>query len=185
MHSSSSSSSSSSSAEPILATTRVQIVVRGIVQGVRFRPFVFSLAARRALKGRVRNNAIGVLIDVEGDARVSVNRERILFRRLRQPERGHDSLIRDYPDGCPVRQTRANCDDGRELRRRAVQRGHRDAIGVMQRRARGVFLAPLQVVPGESHRDRVGEPHGRIIPLVVAAALLQIAPDAALRRAAL
>ena len=57
------------SAEQILAITRVQILVRGIVQGVGFRPFVFSLAARRALKGRVHNNAIGVLIDVEGDAR--------------------------------------------------------------------------------------------------------------------
>ncbi|MBC7929286.1 MAG: carbamoyltransferase HypF [Rubrivivax sp.] len=47
--------------------TRVQIQVRGIVQGVGFRPFVFALARRRALKGRVLNNASGVLIDVEGD----------------------------------------------------------------------------------------------------------------------
>ncbi len=41
--------------------------MRGIVQGVGFRPFVFALARRRALKGRVLNNASGVLIDVEGD----------------------------------------------------------------------------------------------------------------------
>lgn len=47
--------------------TRAQILVRGIVQGVGFRPFVFSLARRRALRGRVFNNASGVLIDVEGD----------------------------------------------------------------------------------------------------------------------
>lgn len=46
---------------------RVQITVRGIVQGVGFRPFVFWLAQRRALRGRVLNNASGVLIDVEGD----------------------------------------------------------------------------------------------------------------------
>lgn len=46
---------------------RVQITVRGIVQGVGFRPFVFSLAQRRALRGRVLNDASGVLIDVEGD----------------------------------------------------------------------------------------------------------------------
>src|SRR5689334_11217785 len=46
---------------------RVQILVRGIVQGVGFRPFVFSQAQRRALKGRVLNNATGVLIDVEGE----------------------------------------------------------------------------------------------------------------------
>lgn len=47
--------------------TRTRILVRGIVQGVGFRPFVFSLALRRRLRGRVLNNASGVLIDVEGD----------------------------------------------------------------------------------------------------------------------
>ncbi|MEP6922588.1 MAG: carbamoyltransferase HypF [bacterium] len=47
--------------------TRSQILVRGIVQGVGFRPFVYSQASRRALRGRVCNNATGVLIDVEGD----------------------------------------------------------------------------------------------------------------------
>lgn len=38
------------------------------MQGVGFRPFVFSQANRRALRGRVLNNATGVLIDVEGEA---------------------------------------------------------------------------------------------------------------------
>ncbi|MGB9181688.1 MAG: carbamoyltransferase HypF [Pyrinomonadaceae bacterium] len=52
-----------------LTTTRVQIIVRGIVQGVGFRPYVFSLAQRRALRGRVLNNTTGVLIDVEGEGR--------------------------------------------------------------------------------------------------------------------
>ncbi|HEX5733009.1 MAG TPA: carbamoyltransferase HypF [Blastocatellia bacterium] len=47
---------------------RVQILVRGIVQGVGFRPFVFSLAKRRSLRGRVLNNTTGVLIDVEGES---------------------------------------------------------------------------------------------------------------------
>jgi hydrogenase maturation protein HypF len=46
---------------------RVQIQVRGLVQGVGFRPFVFSLAERLALRGRAFNNGAGVLIDVEGD----------------------------------------------------------------------------------------------------------------------
>lgn len=45
---------------------RVQIIVRGIVQGVGFRPFIYSLAVRRALTGRVFNTTGGVLIDVEG-----------------------------------------------------------------------------------------------------------------------
>ncbi|MEP6912040.1 MAG: carbamoyltransferase HypF [bacterium] len=46
--------------------TRSEILVRGIVQGVGFRPFVYSQASRRALRGRVRNNTTGVLIEVEG-----------------------------------------------------------------------------------------------------------------------
>ncbi len=56
-----------SSTEHQAVTTRVQILVRGIVQGVGFRPYVFSLAHRLALKGRVLNNTTGVLIDVEGE----------------------------------------------------------------------------------------------------------------------
>ncbi len=47
---------------------RVQILVRGIVQGVGFRPFVFSLARGRSLRGQVFNNTSGVLIDVEGES---------------------------------------------------------------------------------------------------------------------
>ncbi len=48
--------------------TRSQITVRGIVQGVGFRPFVYSLAKRCDLRGQVLNNTTGVLIDVEGEA---------------------------------------------------------------------------------------------------------------------
>ena len=47
--------------------TRTQIQIKGIVQGVGFRPFVFALAAENLLKGRVLNNGSGVLVDVEGD----------------------------------------------------------------------------------------------------------------------
>jgi hydrogenase maturation protein HypF len=47
--------------------TRVRIRVRGIVQGVGFRPFVYTLARRHSLKGLVLNDTSGVLIDVEGD----------------------------------------------------------------------------------------------------------------------
>ncbi len=47
--------------------TRSEILVRGIVQGVGFRPFVYTQASRRELRGRVRNNTTGVLIEVEGN----------------------------------------------------------------------------------------------------------------------
>jgi hydrogenase maturation protein HypF len=40
--------------------------VRGIVQGVGFRPFVYTLATRHDLSGSVRNTSQGVEILVEG-----------------------------------------------------------------------------------------------------------------------
>ncbi len=42
-------------------------MVRGTVQGVGFRPFVYNLARRLSLSGFVRNNAEGVVIEAEGD----------------------------------------------------------------------------------------------------------------------
>ena len=45
---------------------RVHVRVRGIVQGVGFRPFVHGLARRYRLGGFVVNDADGVLIEIEG-----------------------------------------------------------------------------------------------------------------------
>jgi len=45
---------------------RAQIVVKGIVQGVGFRPFVYNLAASLGLTGYVTNTSGGVFIDIEG-----------------------------------------------------------------------------------------------------------------------
>jgi hydrogenase maturation protein HypF len=47
---------------------RWEVSVRGIVQGVGFRPFVYALALRHGLAGLVRNDAEGVHVEVEGDA---------------------------------------------------------------------------------------------------------------------
>jgi len=44
----------------------VRLSVRGVVQGVGFRPFVYSLAQRHALTGWVRNTSAGVEILAEG-----------------------------------------------------------------------------------------------------------------------
>lgn len=45
---------------------RLRLRVRGAVQGVGFRPHVYGLASRLSLSGFVRNDAEGVLIEVEG-----------------------------------------------------------------------------------------------------------------------
>ena len=45
---------------------RLHLRVRGLVQGVGFRPFVYTLARRQGLAGWVRNDAEGVTIEVEG-----------------------------------------------------------------------------------------------------------------------
>ncbi|MEH7157408.1 carbamoyltransferase HypF [Neobacillus drentensis] len=46
----------------------VKIAVRGRVQGVGFRPFVFQLAATYQLNGTVQNNMDGVKIHLEGES---------------------------------------------------------------------------------------------------------------------
>jgi hydrogenase maturation protein HypF len=50
------------------ARRRSRICVRGVVQGVGFRPFVYTTAAALGLTGSVRNDSAGAIIEVEGDA---------------------------------------------------------------------------------------------------------------------
>jgi hydrogenase maturation protein HypF len=45
-----------------------RVKVRGVVQGVGFRPFVYRLAREHNLNGWVRNTSANVAIEVEGDA---------------------------------------------------------------------------------------------------------------------
>jgi hydrogenase maturation protein HypF len=45
---------------------RIRILVKGIVQGVGFRPFVYNLARSLNLKGFVMNSSEGVVIEIEG-----------------------------------------------------------------------------------------------------------------------
>ena len=46
---------------------RVRVHLRGIVQGVGFRPFVHNLAARLQLAGWVLNSSAGLIAEVEGE----------------------------------------------------------------------------------------------------------------------
>ncbi|MGE0816146.1 MAG: carbamoyltransferase HypF [Vicinamibacterales bacterium] len=61
---------------------RLRLALRGAVQGVGFRPFVYRAATERGLRGWCRNTAQGVLVEVEGDRpalegfRTALDRER-------------------------------------------------------------------------------------------------------------
>src|SRR5213596_3316184 len=49
-----------------VTTQRRRVRVRGVVQGVGFRPFVYGLAIELGLAGWVLNDAAGVVADVQG-----------------------------------------------------------------------------------------------------------------------
>jgi hydrogenase maturation protein HypF len=61
---------------------RLRVALRGAVQGVGFRPFVYRIATARQLRGWCRNSSQGVVIEVEGERpalesfRVALDRER-------------------------------------------------------------------------------------------------------------
>src|SRR6202011_2268510 len=65
------------------AHLRRRYVVRGVVQGVGFRPFVWTLATRLGLIGSVCNTSGGVIVEVEG--------KRSVLERFAEP------LQRDAP----------------------------------------------------------------------------------------
>jgi hydrogenase maturation protein HypF len=53
---------------PLSELVRSRLRIRGVVQGVGFRPTVFRLAAGAGLHGFVRNDSEGVTIEIEGEA---------------------------------------------------------------------------------------------------------------------
>ena len=62
----------------VLLPRREVLVVRGVVQGVGFRPFVFRLAMEEKLAGSIGNDTGGVTIEIEGPAeRVEAFRRRL------------------------------------------------------------------------------------------------------------
>jgi len=74
---------------PGSSSERLSIVVRGAVQGVGFRPFVYRLAGELGLTGWVRNSSAGVFIEAEGPPNLLKE-----FRRRLEDEIPPHALIR-------------------------------------------------------------------------------------------
>ena len=66
----------------MISKSRLIYRIEGIVQGVGFRPFVYTIAQRYALKGFVLNNSLGVVIEVEGFKESLDAFELALFKEL-------------------------------------------------------------------------------------------------------
>src|SRR3989338_5459030 len=71
----------------LLADTKkaMRILVKGTVQGLGFRPFIYKLATELHLKGWVSNSADGVIVEVEGPAAVL----EIFLKRIREESPPH------------------------------------------------------------------------------------------------
>ncbi len=50
-----------------------RITIKGIVQGVGFRPFIYRLAFRHSINGTVSNNSSGVIVEAEGTEKSLAN----------------------------------------------------------------------------------------------------------------
>ena len=70
------------------ATKRLRITLRGAVQGVGFRPFVYRLATEMSLAGWVLNSSAGLVVEIEGPSE-----QLILFEQRLERERPKASVV--------------------------------------------------------------------------------------------
>jgi hydrogenase maturation protein HypF len=76
---------------------RLKVIVRGAVQGVGFRPFVYRLASELKLKGWVSNSSQGVFVEVEG-SRAALDEFSIRLRKEKPPRAIIQSLESSFLD---------------------------------------------------------------------------------------
>ena len=78
------------------ALQRRAVGVRGVVQGVGFRPFVYRLAAEEQLAGLIGNDTDGVTIEIEGPS-ASLDAFLTRLRRLGLSSRHGPQQTEDSP----------------------------------------------------------------------------------------
>jgi hydrogenase maturation protein HypF len=85
--------------EPVrTARRRLRLHVRGTVQGVGFRPFVYRLAHELDLAGWIGNDTAGVVLEVEGDEPALA----AFRRRLRDDAPPHAAIVELLEEWLPV-----------------------------------------------------------------------------------
>ncbi|MGB9697283.1 MAG: carbamoyltransferase HypF [Ignavibacteria bacterium] len=72
--------------------TRYHIEIKGAVQGVGFRPFVYRIAHSLNLKGYVSNNTQGVVLDIQG-SKANINEFLIKLKSELPPNASIDDII--------------------------------------------------------------------------------------------
>lgn len=92
---------------------RLRLVVRGAVQGVGFRPFVYRMAHQHALAGWCRNASIGVVIEAEGQRR-ALEAFRLALEQQAPPHAAIHGVETSWLDatGLPPFHIRESADDG-------------------------------------------------------------------------
>ena len=76
---------------------RLRVIVRGAVQGVGFRPFVYRLASELKLNGWVSNSSQGVFVELEGP-RTALDAFSIRLRKEKPPRAIIQSLESSFLD---------------------------------------------------------------------------------------
>ncbi len=84
-----------------MSTIRRQITITGQVQGVGFRPFIYLLAHRLGLTGKVYNSGLGVIIEIQGTTKQTAQFVRDAIQQapsLSSPNLEKDQIIPIIPD---------------------------------------------------------------------------------------
>ena len=88
--------------EPRQVQQRREVAVRGVVQGVGFRPFVYRLAGEQSLSGFIGNDTDGVTIEIEGS---SASLESFLIRLRSEPHPSPASTRSPFANSPPTGDT--------------------------------------------------------------------------------
>src|ERR1051326_1455346 len=102
------------------APVRIRIKIRGAVQGVGFRPFVYRLATDLKLSGWVSNSTEGVIIEAEGP---KSSLDELLIRVGKEHPRHANiqSLEYTFADPAGFKAFEIRCSNGEGAKRALIQ----------------------------------------------------------------